>query len=153
MITGAGRLRVNRPALVAAAGLGLLALGLPWSRLPEIPGAVYPGVVVDYPTGNGLDLGVSYLPPFFFPTIPGSTVAGLQHPMRLLGLAAALLLWLAIRRGSRPLGWLALAVGTLAVPLGLQLSAMQSGRVCYLAALVCAAYAIGLIRRPHLRRS
>jgi hypothetical protein len=144
---GSSPLRTDRTSLIAAGVLGLLSLGLPWERFADIPGTVIPEIVVAYPTGD-LDVTISYTPPIYFPTIPGGTVPGTDHPMRLIGLAAALLLWWAIRVGSRGTGWLALAVGALAVPLGLQLGPLQSGRFCYLVALVCAAVGAGLVRPP-----
>jgi hypothetical protein len=117
---------VNRRLLALAGLLALLALGLPWERIPDIPGAEF----------------------------SGATVPGTDHPMRLTGALAAALLWWAIRRDSRTLAWLAIGVGALALPIGVQLTVLQSGRFCYLAALVCAAIGAGLIRprRPSAAR-
>jgi hypothetical protein len=74
---------------------------------------------------------------------------GAQHPVRVLGLVAALLLVTARRRDrlGRARAAVAVAVGATALPLGLD-SGLTSGRVVYAAALVLAALGAGASRRP-----
>lgn len=147
------RLPVRRRGLVLAGALGLLSLGLPWQQIPGFPGVVIPGVVVVFPGGDLGSGGVSYLPGVFAPSIPGSVVLGTGHAMRVTGVIAALLLVVAIRRHSRRTAWLAIAVGALALPLGVGQGAVMPGRTAYLAALLIAAASLGLLRTPHLART
>jgi hypothetical protein len=131
-----------------ASALGLLSLGLPWEQIPGLPGVVIPGVVVVFPSDDLGAGGVSYLPGVFFPSFPGGVVLGTGHTMRVTGLVAALLLARAIRRQSRATAWLAIAIGALALPLGVNQGAIMPGRVAYLAALLTAAASVGLLPIP-----
>jgi len=77
---------------------------------------------------------------------PGTPVTGASHPMRLIGLLAALVLAWAVRRGSRPAGWAAVGIAVLALPIGLDPGHPGAGRLCYLLAIVLAAAGTGLVR-------
>jgi hypothetical protein len=136
----------NRRLLVFACALAVLSVGLPWQRVPEMPGLVFPGMIVVVDGPYVITYGV--IPPYVLASVGGYTIPGAGHAMRLAAFAAALLLWLAIRRGSRRLGWLALAVAAVALPLGIGYGALMPGRLAYAGALVLTAVAIGL---PHRR--
>jgi hypothetical protein len=147
------RLPVNRRGLAVAGALVLLSLGLPWQQITAVPGVLIPGVIVPDPLGGDLGSGVAYLPGVFVPSTGGGTILGTGHAMRATSLVAALLLCWAIRHGSRRSAWLAIAIGALALPLGVNQGAVMTGRVAYLAALLTAAAAIGLLSIPRPRRT
>jgi hypothetical protein len=112
-----------RPGLLGAAG-GLLAVsvGLPWGTVAAAASS---------------------------PGSAGTPVTGASHPMRLIGLLAALVLAWAIRRGSRQAGWAAIGIAALALPTGLDPGHPGAGRMCYLLAIMLAAAGAGLVRpRP-----
>ena len=73
---------------------------------------------------------------------------GTGHLMRVTSLFAVLLLWQAVRRGSRSLAGRALAVAAVALPFGLGQGAAEPGRLCYLGAMAAAALAVGLLPFP-----
>lgn len=139
-------IRVRRPLLVLAGALLLLSLGLLWGRTPVIPGVYTPGTSILLPNPDGTYY-VEITPGMYFAQLGGYAIHGAQNAARVTGLAATVLLWLAVRRGSRRLAALALAVGAVALPLGLDLGAATPGRLCYLAALVAAAAGVGLLPR------
>jgi hypothetical protein len=138
----------DRRLLALAGALAVLALGLPWQRVPLSPGISYPGAVYVFPDVNTSTPDIGIIPPIYIPTVGGYTIPGTGHAMRLTALAAALLLWFAVRRGLRRIAWLALAVAAIALPLGVNHGAVMPGRIAYLAALVAAALALGLLRLP-----
>jgi hypothetical protein len=147
-------LPVDRRLLVISAALAVLALGLPWQRVPLTPGISFPGDEILLPVLNDDGIGFTpqvVIPPVNIPSFGGYTIPGTGHAMRLTLLAAAVLLGFAVRRGSRTIAWLALAVGAVALPLGVGHGALMPGRVAYLAALLTAAIALGLLRRPRLQ--
>lgn len=114
--------RPARPRLLAAAG-ALLALSVssPWATAVRAPRLSHPA------TARAVILGAS-------------------QPMRLLGLAAVVVLYWAIRRGARRAGWAAIALAALALPVGLDPGRPGVGRVYYVAAMILAAIGAGLVR-------
>ena len=127
-----------RRLLLAAAVLALVSLGLPWG-VADVP-AVAPSAA---PTTEPL---VPYGIPFSLPA-PDSgreaegmlAVTGASDSVRVLGLAAAGGLWLALRRRSVSLAWAALVLGAVALPLGAPTGAVPAGRLVYAVALGLAA--------------
>jgi hypothetical protein len=77
--------------------------------------------------------------------------SGAQHPVRVLGPVAAVLLWSAARSGRAGRARAAVLVGALALPLGLS-SGLTAGRAAYAVALLLAAMASGVIPRPDTPR-
>lgn len=138
---------------VAAGALALVSLGLPWGAssggysfvisgfnwfgMPDPYGGFTPMVVggpvrVDVGSGEG----------------SVHTFVGAQHPVRVIGLVAALLLVTAVRQGLPGRARAAIALGALALPLQLA-GGLTSGRVTFAAALVLAAMGAGVL--PRLR--
>jgi hypothetical protein len=115
---------LRHPLLLLAGVLGVVSLGLPW------------GV-----TQTGAGSGITQ------DTTVARTVIGAEHPVRVIGLAAALLLVTAVRRGRPGRARAAVALGTLALPLGLS-AGLTSGRAVYLLALLLAAMGSGVLPHP-----
>lgn len=119
-----------RRLLIAACALAVASLGLPW-------GVSAPGLSFGAPAGAPARTG----------PLGGSDAAtvliGGQHPVRVIGLIAALLLVDAVRRGRQRQARIALLVGALALPLGLG-SGLTSGPIAYAAALLLAAVGAGV---------
>jgi hypothetical protein len=105
---------VNR-LLAAAAGLAVLAVGLPWSQGPA---------------GLPVQAGLS------------GAVLGTQHPVRVLAVVGALGVWLALRHGSRRAALAAVGLAAVALPIGSWHGGAPPGQLCYALALVTAVLAI-----------
>jgi hypothetical protein len=133
--------------LALAGFLLLLSLGLPWQRTAAALGVFVPGGYVLVPNAGGT-FDVELFPGAYYPGSGGNLVPGTGHLMRVTGLFAVLLLWQAIRRGSARLAGLALGVAAVALPSGIDQGAAEPGRLCYLAAIVAAAVAVGMLPRP-----
>ena len=108
--------------LLVAAALAVVAVGLPWSGHPSGPDAIH--------TDAGRE----------------TVLLGGQHPVRVLAVVGALLIWAALRRGSRRGALTGLAVAAAALPIG-GWGGGAPGRVCYLLALLIAAAAV-VAERP-----
>lgn len=137
---------------LAAGALAAMSLGLPWGAAPDGSSPVIsrsswantptaadvlsPSAGVD-PVRVDAD-GRKNVPQALF---------GAQHPVRVIGPVAALLLVSAVRRGRRGRARAAVAVGAPALLLGLD-SGLTSGRAVYAAALVLAALGTVAARRP-----
>lgn len=80
------------------------------------------------------------------------TVSGAQHPVRVIGLVAALLLVSAVRAGSTGRARTAVGLGALALPLGLA-GGIASGPAVYTVALLLSAVATGALSRDRADRS
>lgn len=139
---------VRRGALAAAALLLLLSVALPWGIRYQST-AVYnvgiPGI-----SYVGLDPVVTYGTPYFTFEPDNRPLHGREHEMRIIGAAAALLVYVAVRRRDRRLAKIALAVAVLAIPIGLS-GDFGVGRLVYALAIVAAAIGTGLFTSP--RRS
>jgi len=110
------RLPVHPLLIVLAGVLAAVSIGLPW---------------VPRPSPSGVAVGA---------TGAGAT-AGTAHPVRVIALVAAVLLWWAVRRGSRRGALAACLIATTALPLGLT-AGVTSGRICYTLAIALAVVAI-----------
>jgi hypothetical protein len=138
---------------VAAGALALVSLGLPW-------GASSGGYSFVIPGFNWINTPDPY--GGFTPMVVGGpvrvdvgggegsvhTFVGAQHPMRVIGLVAALLLVTAVRQGLPGRARAAIVLGALALPLHLA-GGLTSGRASYAVALVLAAMGAGVL--PRLR--
>ncbi len=105
-------------AVEIPASLAVVSVGLPWAS-PRFPARAWGTVEL--------------------------TSSGTSHPVRVIVLVAALLLWWAVRAGSRRGALAACLVAATALPLGLSagLSAgLTSGRISYALAIVLAVTAI-----------
>jgi hypothetical protein len=140
---------------VAAGALALVCLGLPWGTSSGgysfvISGFNWPSV--DLPYGGSTPMVVGGPVRVDVGGGEGSvhTFVGAQHPVRMIGLVAALLLVSAVRQGLPGRARAAIALGALALPLQLA-GGLTSGRASYAVALVLAAKGAGVL--PRLRSS
>jgi hypothetical protein len=113
-----GRLSFHPRLMVLAGVLTAVSLGLPWVARPRPLDGVPVGGV-----GSGGEL------------------PGFSHPVRVIALVAAVLLWWAVRQGSRRIAVAACLVAVTALPLGLT-QGVSSGRICFALAIVAAVVAI-----------
>lgn len=140
---------LRHPFLVLAAVLGVASLGLPWGVTVASGGGglghrtswhdlAGPDGVVPIPVAEPLFVQDSAVTRVF---------VGAEHPVRVIALAAAVLLITAVRQGLPGRARLAVAVGALALPLDLS-GGLTSGRAVYALALLLAAVASGVLPRP-----
>lgn len=119
-----------RRLLIAAGALAVASLGLAWGAPPAGLSFVIPGGA-PAPAGTLGDPEAA------------TVLLGAQHPVRVIGLLAALLLVSAVRQGRPRRARIALLVGAMALPLGLG-SGLTSGPITYAAALLLAAVGAGV---------
>jgi hypothetical protein len=129
-------LTVDRHLLTLGGLLAGVSMGMPWGVRQEqlldvtLPFAVpvpVGGTNWTFPDSVDLDVAVPVV------------VHGLEHPVRVLAVVGAVLVWWAVRHGSRLTAWLGLLVAAAALPLG---GTAGSGRVVLAAGLVVVTVAL-----------
>jgi hypothetical protein len=130
---------VKRGPLLAAAALHVLSLALPWASRLETNALWMPSF--------SYDTGFDYSSGYFTYDYDVQLLYGREHLMRVTGAAAAVLVFLAVRRRDKRLVYAALGVATLAIPYGLG-GAFGVGRVAYVLAMAAVAIGTGLLRLP-----
>lgn len=145
---GAG---VHLHRLLVAGALALVSLGLPWAAqaAPARSEVVYGHGWYNMGGPDGFVPMVVFFGPVEVEVSSAATrtLAGAQQPVRLIGVVAAILLFRAIRGARTRQAWAAVALGALALPLGMN-SGLTSGRAAYAIALLLAATAVRLPPRP-----
>lgn len=140
LLAAVRRRRLSHRVLFAATAVaGLLSLGLPWASAADgkyIPGWYVPGSCITVYDANGypsMDCSAGMIGPGFFVAGHGA-YGGLGTAARVFVVAVALVIWLALRKRSRPLAVTAVALAAA----GLALGGLRprAGQLVYLAGMV-----------------